>query len=518
MAGETRTLREEMDRRRNMDASFEIGEIVAVMVSLISDLASRHADDVNLVVYPGAVVYRPGGALLDPAAARQHPTNPRDQATLPPECKDGNALGNSRASVFSVGAILYELLTAQSIGPGMQPPSKVRKNVPEALEVLLSKALVADASHRPSDLAALAQALHGIAPESTLSPPPADESQLDMDVDISLSMLLPPSLTNQQPRISIINAPAAAAAEKVQSPSTARGQQSVLSELKARLESDPRPRYVVVKDGMDHGPFNAVELLQQIASGNFEGTHVLRDSFSKDERAIENWTEFAPFAQQAQLGKEVASERQAMEAGVRADRDRNQARIFGGVALLVVVAAGFAGWYLRARKAAEDDTAIASTKAQSVDIKGGLKGAKGAGARARGRGRWSGKASGAAPAAGAGSHPVVAGGSSCESAQANYVEQYGLANGKEIPPDLTAGAYGAVLNRGTYLNRCGVPPNMSVSICAAVQNGRAVGVTVRTKPANGGIARCVSGFVRSMAFPAHPRLDVSRTSFKADGG
>ena len=102
---------------------------------------------------------------------------------------------------------------------------------------------------------------------------------------------------------------------------------------------------------------------------------------------------------------------------------------------------------------------------------------------------------------------------SCESAQARYVEEYKMGNNG--PPDLTAGAYGNVLNRGTYLNACGVPPNMEVNVCAAVQNGRAVGVTVSTRPSNPGIASCISGAVRSLPFPSHPRLDVARTTFAA---
>jgi hypothetical protein len=54
---------------------------------------------------------------------------------------------------------------------------------------------------------------------------------------------------------------------------------------------------------------------------------------------------------------------------------------------------------------------------------------------------------------------------------------------------------------------------MSLNICAAVQNGRAVGVTVVTKPSNPGIASCVAGGVRRLSFPAHPKLDVVRVSF-----
>ena len=97
-------------------------------------------------------------------------------------------------------------------------------------------------------------------------------------------------------------------------------------------------------------------------------------------------------------------------------------------------------------------------------------------------------------------------------ARDRYVESYE----QDAPPDLSAGQYGAVLNRGTYLNACGVPGNMSVSICAAVQNGQAVGVTVTTKPKNGGIASCIAGQIRSMSFPAHPRLDITTTTFSAN--
>jgi hypothetical protein len=100
---------------------------------------------------------------------------------------------------------------------------------------------------------------------------------------------------------------------------------------------------------------------------------------------------------------------------------------------------------------------------------------------------------------------------SCEEARARYIETYD----KSVPPDLTPVAYGAVLSRGTYLAGCGVPSDMTVSICAAVQNGRVVGVTVTTNPSSAGIARCVAVAVRGLSFPSHPRLDVTNTRFDA---
>jgi eukaryotic-like serine/threonine-protein kinase len=108
---------------------------------------------------------------------------------------------------------------------------------------------------------------------------------------------------------------------------------------------------------------------------------------------------------------------------------------------------------------------------------------------------------------------MLAGGLSCEAAQNSYVEEMKM--GQRGQADITAGQYGAILNSGHYLGGCGVPDSMSVNICAAIQNGRAVGVTVTTNPRNGGVAGCISSAVRRINFPAHPKLDVTRTSFAA---
>jgi hypothetical protein len=54
---------------------------------------------------------------------------------------------------------------------------------------------------------------------------------------------------------------------------------------------------------------------------------------------------------------------------------------------------------------------------------------------------------------------------------------------------------------------------MGINICAAVQNGRAVGVTVTTRPPDRRVQSCIAAGVRGLSFPAHPKLDVTRTSF-----
>jgi hypothetical protein len=104
--------------------------------------------------------------------------------------------------------------------------------------------------------------------------------------------------------------------------------------------------------------------------------------------------------------------------------------------------------------------------------------------------------------------------SSCEGAIATANEEMDLTKARGAP-DVTRGAYAAVLEHGGYLRPCGVPSGMALDVCAAVRDGRAVGITVVTRPANAGVAACVRNAVAAIAFPKSPRLDVTRTRFDA---
>jgi hypothetical protein len=522
------SLREALDTRRARGERFSLREAIAILVPLATQLAELHAKGERLFVHPSAIDHGKAGSELDPALATELPKGDRDRACIAPEVRKASAPGDDRATVFALGAMLYELVTGESIGPGMRRPSEVVPSLPAQLEVVLGKALVADAKHRPHDVPALAQALHQLSPSASVAPPLADESQLDhgddFEVDVSLSMLPPAPAAPSAPRAAAAPSAAAAGPASGRAPTSARDPFAVkvaavkapmvnpndpavkLATIKQRLESDPRPRYVVVKDGMDHGPFNAVELLQQIASHSFVGEHELRDELSGEQRPIEYWNDFSLFAQQARLHREMKQERVALEQVVQSEKQSSQMKVFVGVVVLGVIAAGAIGWWSIQRRTEASGREVREDKALVVDADAALSAGKDPGRPGGGGGRAGGGS------AGGGSFPVVSGGGSCEAAIAKYTEDYSQ---KGVPADLSAGAYGNVLNKGGYLNSCGVPSSMSVSICAAVQNGRAVGVTVSTTPSNPGIASCVKQQVMGLGFPSHPRMDVARTTFAA---
>ncbi len=493
------SLRSEMDRRRGIGVVFTLKEAIAVIVPLCTDIAQQHARGARIFVHPSTIVIAAGGlARIAAELSGTAPSTPRDRACLAPEEKHGQP-GDARASVFSIGAILYELLTGETVGPGMRRPTQVLPGLNPGVEVVLGKALVTDRGHRPDDLGAT-HLDHGA----------------DFDVDVSLSMLPPAAGFPVRPAVQVPpasrpGAPAPLAAsnsapdpyamEVVDAPRplgrpddpTAR-----LADMKTRLESDPRPRYVVVKDGMDHGPFNAVELLQQIGSHAFEKEHVLRDTYSGDERPIAEWDEFAPFAEHSKLNREIVAEKKAIEQVVVAEAKDTRAKTFFGLGAIALILGGAAVWYLKVRAARNDAIEVEGENGINVESAGGLKGAnKKAGSRV-----------GTAP----GGFPILAGGMSCEQARARYVEEISI-GGPKGQADLTANQFGSVLNNGGYVVGCGAPQSMHVNVCAAVQNGRAVGVTISTEPPNGGIAGCVANAVRRMSFPSNPKLDIATTRF-----
>ncbi len=501
-----------MERRRGLGEVFTLKEAIAIVVPLCTELGEHHQRGARLFVNPSSIAINNGYTRLIPELAATPPSLARDRACLAPEEKHGQP-GDARASVFNIGALLYELLTGEVVGPGMRRPTQVLPGLNPAVEVILGKALVTDRAHRPDDLGALAQALHHVAPNTTIPPPPADESHLDhgadFDVDVSLSMLPPAQPGGYPPVVQARPSPIAAtnsapdpyAMAVVEAPKPqfhVDDPTTKLADLKARLESDPRPRYVVVKDGMDHGPFNAVELLQQIGSHAFEANHVLRDTFSGDERPIEEWEEFSSFAEHSKLNREIVAEKKAIEQVVVAEAKDNRAKTLFGILAIAILLGGGVFWYVKVRKARSDAIDVLGEDGISADSQGGIKGqSKKPGSRV-----------GTAP----GGIPILSGGMSCEQARARYIEEINV-GGPKGQADLTANQFGSVLNNGSYITGCGTPGSMHVNVCAAVQNGRAVGVTVTTEPPNGGIASCIANAVRRMSFPSNPKLDVATTRF-----
>jgi hypothetical protein len=505
------SLRAALDARRVEGHRFTLEEAVAAVVPLCLELQARHANRERLYVHPSVIAPGPDGVAR--IAGIVPPSNPRDRACVAPELQASMQPGDAKASVFALGAILYEMVTGACVGPGMPRPREIDPTVSPNLEVLLEKALVADPTHRPDDLGALASALYHAAPAKSTRPPEVDPKNLDhtgeYEVDVRLSLLPPeelapmpkvpaaapvPSTSNvARPPLDPFGAPVSA---PVASAPRTPGVNEQLAALKAHLESDPRPRYVVNKDRMDHGPFTAVELLQQIASHSFVGAHGLRDELSGQSKPIKEWEQFAPFAEHAALHREIVAEKKEVERVAKVEKKSAVAKSTIAIVVVALLVAGATVWFLKVRGSRNDDVDVADdSNGLDIDVQGGVKGhAKHAGG---GGGRGGGG---------------FASGMSYEAAIASNVQQVNI-GGAAGGPDLTDSQLAGPMRNGTFLGACGTPSSMKVTVKVAIKMGRAVGVSVYTNPPNAGIASCIDGAVRRLSWPVNPKMDSFVTSY-----
>lgn len=486
------TLRAVLGQREREGRRFSLDETMAMLVPLCLDVKQRHDRGERLYVHPSCVVVGADGLVRFEPRLAVVPTHARDRVCLAPELHARLEPGDARATVFSIGAMCYELLTGHAVGAAMRRPKEIEPSLPEQLDLLLAKALVGDPPHRPDDLGALAQAMHHLAPKKSIPPPDADESHLDhtgdFDVDVKLSMMPPPAAA---PLSSADVDPFASISQPSISQPRANDPTARLAVLKAHLEADPRPRWVVTKDRMDHGPFSAVELLQQVTSNAFRHDDGLRDEISGQTKPIGEWEEFAPFADQARLHREIADEKKEVAAVVEQEKRAGLAKSTLGLAIVVaLVAAG--GVFFLVRKGfrndnvnVEDDSTLALDPAGSIRGKAGKKAPTGGG---RGGGGGGG------------------GGMSYEEAVDKLGGQEVNFGGPAAGPDLTDAQLTGPINQRMpgILGSCGAG---AVTVKIAIKNGAAVGVTVI--PPNA----CVAQGVRGIQWQPHPKLDTLTTKW-----
>src|SRR5690606_5639887 len=93
---------------------------------------------------------------------------------------------------------------------------------------------------------------------------------------------------------------------------------------------------------------------------------------SQDEKQIAEWEEFAPFAEHARRNLAVAHERKALDATVQREKQSTQNKAFIGGAVLVLVAAGAAGWWFKTRKEDNVRIGVSGDEAQFIDFDTGL--------------------------------------------------------------------------------------------------------------------------------------------------
>jgi len=475
------TLRQRLDEQ----GPLPLTEATRLVAHLARSVEEPLAGGEPVFIVPGNIWIDETG---EPALGQMtgQPEDARDLAAFAPELASTLGPSDRQAAIYSLGAVLYEALSGHTVGPARRPIQEACPGVPEHVEHLFQAALQPDRGARPNDLEAMAAALEHFADTAPQLAPPVQ----------SYGQAAPPQAA-PAPRATYTDAgdPFAVAVKPKEAPAPPRPDaHGELSQLKADLESDPRPRYVVHKDRMDHGPFNAVELLQQIASHVFTASHVLRDEVAGESRPIGEYPQFAPFAEHAGMHREIVAEKRAVVRAEQRDKDAGILKyMLGGGAILVLITAAVVVVLKSRGKDRESADILDDPSALDLQIDGGLKGQK----RAAGGG------------GGGGGGGGFAGGMSYEAAL-NKGQELNMGGGGG---NLSKAQLEGPLKSGAIITACGTPGDTKVNIGVAVQNGRAVGVTVTTTPHNGGVSSCIDRQVRGLSWPPIQNLESFRISF-----
>jgi len=107
---------------------------------------------------------------------------------------------------------------------------------------------------------------------------------------------------------------------------------------------------------------------------------------------------------------------------------------------------------------------------------------------------------------------AVSTGKSCEKAMDENPQTIDMGK-KNSKPDLTKDQLGKPMANSTFFQGCGLPDSAAADICAAVKQGKVLGVSVKITPNNNKVAACIDKATRKLSFPQSDKLDVVKQHF-----
>ncbi|MFK7987813.1 MAG: protein kinase [Sandaracinaceae bacterium] len=450
---------------------------------------------------------------------------PAEQPYLAPEVKAGGP-PTPRSDVFGIGGLLYGMLTGRNAADPFANPSDVHPEANADVDAVLLKCLSADPAARFESPEEVKHALVSLTADTA---PSHDEEDfgIDIDVDIDIGSVPPPG--GEAPPVSVpgpaalpagltppdaqpASAPEPAAPQLPPQPSLGfdpppaapvMSAEVDLGGLLAQITENDAPRWMVVKDNLDHGPFSGRELVQLILKGDVRGEHGLLNMDSGEKVKVGEAPEFIEFVEQWKLKKADADHEVALAQSNKVEKASNVGKIVIAALLAAALAVG-AGVFLITRpdvetEARSDQEVADLYESGEIEISGSAGILPDPPARTGRRRRAGGGARGSL---------------SYEDAM-NQVVNLGSANGGGSQARLSPGQVAGVMNQN--INRL-VPclsqgsggGNVRIDMAIA-GSGRVLGATVR----NGtpGFKSCVAGRVRGIRFPSFPaaRMGASYT-------
>lgn len=353
------SLADRIRARRAQGAAFSLEEAWPTVTRLCQALTAAHGSIAHGAVCPAMVrldqgaVRLAGTGLVAPLVA----LGAVEMEYIAPEVRRGET-PTVRSDIYSVGAILYALLSGVAPTPEVALSSRV-EGVPPTLDVILESCLSddpADRFERAESLRAALEAL--VAPTARV---PRDEADaIPVTFDLGEDRLS--ELGGEIPVVfDLDDDPLAASAPAADAQSTA--EIAAIIEAATANDSD---RWIFSHGGLDHGPLTARDLIAAILRHEVLETDIVANMETDERRPLKDWPQYQEFVAAAHSTRTGAALSAATRVAIAdAKAARKGKMLIAGAAVVSLSAIGAVYYFTlgagarHTRTAAEIDSLIA---------------------------------------------------------------------------------------------------------------------------------------------------------------
>lgn len=295
---EGQSLRQLVARKKRTGKTFSLKGTYNVLAHICNALDCAHSTMPHGLPGVGSVLINQSGRVklsdfgLVTALSADSPTLERlgDAHAIAPEVLLSPQSANISSDVYTLGAVLYEMLTGQTLSVPIEPMSNLISDIPTVVEDVVNRCLSSNPEERYESADAVKnafyQAIQGHMPKikpnkpkAASTPPPRPAPVMSAPNPISAI----PSSPGLQAQASGVN-PAPSGLNPI-SPlqgqlgpkPVAQGANRTIEDMLADHSDETGERWLIQKDNLDFGPFTLGDVKQQMYKGQFSGDDIMVD-------------------------------------------------------------------------------------------------------------------------------------------------------------------------------------------------------------------------------------------------